>query len=315
MNPNDGSGSNPEVPVEPPETPAEKKKPVPMTSLWASTAMKSQRNPLVAVWLTHTGSLFVIGMFAFFLLRTAFDQTGIFRPMMEKSYHHNYNPLPSIIGESPCTDCPSPGFKEVVKGLTNFDLKPLGDKVKNIVKPSKKAVPKDVLLTNTFKSAPSPAASALNPPAVSETKKGDGGTAAHSTAKTASSEEYSFVKIKLRKPEVVLDEIRKDPSRTYIDQEIRFGEVSFHFRNVGAKGMEIYVVSDSDARKTYYYPKVIYDDGKDYVTANFESDILTQGKGIYGYIAVPNIKEKNKVELKFSVVGGESGKDTVKIKW
>lgn len=115
-----------------------------------------------------------------------------------------------------------------------------------------------------------------------------------------------------RKPsENALEKIRKDPRRIYLDKKFVFGDLSYEIRNVSEHGIELYVSNDEDAQKTYYFPKVIVGDS----ISQFEGSVLAPGKGSYGWIRVPDIKQKRKVTFDFSAVGGERRKESVRIDW
>ncbi len=114
-----------------------------------------------------------------------------------------------------------------------------------------------------------------------------------------------------RPPENVLEKIRKDPRRIYLDKKFVFGDLSYEIRNVSEHGIELYVSNDEDAQKTYYFPKVIVGDS----ISQFEGSVLAPGKGSYGWIRVPDIKQKRKLSFEFSAVGGERRKESLKIGW
>ena len=112
-------------------------------------------------------------------------------------------------------------------------------------------------------------------------------------------------------PENILEKIRKDPRRIYLDKKFVFGDLSYEIRNVSEHGIELYVSNEEDAQKTYYFPKVIVGDS----ISQFEGSVLAPGKGSYGWIRVPDIKQKRKLTFEFSAVGGERRKESLKIDW
>ncbi len=109
----------------------------------------------------------------------------------------------------------------------------------------------------------------------------------------------------------ILDAIRKDPARIYVEKKYEVGDLSYEVRNVSELGMELYVENSPDARITYYFPAVIVDGFK----AQWESTVLSPGKGTWGWVEVPNIRNKPKVSIEMSAVGGGKLKEKVKLDW
>jgi hypothetical protein len=110
----------------------------------------------------------------------------------------------------------------------------------------------------------------------------------------------------------VLEKIRQDPARIYLDNQFAMGDLTFALRNLSPQyGMELYVKNSVDTGKTYYFPNVLV--GKQ--EAVFEGTVMAPGSSLYGYAAVPGLKNGMTVNIEFSAVGAGSRKEKVKLKW
>lgn len=110
----------------------------------------------------------------------------------------------------------------------------------------------------------------------------------------------------------ILEMIRQDPGRIYLDNQLALGELTFSLRNLSPTyGLELYVENSEDTRKTYYFPKVLI--GKQ--EAVFEGTVLAPGGSLYGYADVPGLRNGMSVWIEISAVGAGSRKEKVKLKW
>ncbi len=108
-----------------------------------------------------------------------------------------------------------------------------------------------------------------------------------------------------------LELIRKDPKRIYLDKMFVIGDLTYSIRNVSEQGIELYISNNPNSIKTYYFPKVEAEGS----VSHFNGTIIPPSGNAYGWIIVPNIKDKRKLDFRFSSIGGESKKESVKLEW
>lgn len=109
----------------------------------------------------------------------------------------------------------------------------------------------------------------------------------------------------------VLDLIRQDPGRIYVDAKYVEGDLTFSFRNASDHGIEIYVENNPNSGRTYYFPKVIIEGN----VSQFEDRVLSPGKGTFGWISIPQIRERKKLKCDLSAVGCDTRRETLKLDW
>lgn len=109
----------------------------------------------------------------------------------------------------------------------------------------------------------------------------------------------------------ILEKIRTDPKRIYLGRRIVIGDIVFEFRNASEHGIELYIRNDDNAHRTYYFPKVVIDGA----TSSFYGPVLFPGASRYGWIVVPNVRNKSKVTVEMSVAGGKKVKQKLNLDW
>lgn len=111
--------------------------------------------------------------------------------------------------------------------------------------------------------------------------------------------------------ESLLDRIRKDPNRIYVDEEFTVGDLSWAFRNATDFGIEFLISSRNEALKTYYFPKASVDG---YETI-MEGSVLAPGQRIFGVIPYTGLKNKDELRITLQSGGGVDKKVKVKLSW
>lgn len=110
----------------------------------------------------------------------------------------------------------------------------------------------------------------------------------------------------------LLDQIRSDPNRIYVDEFVKLGSLSFGVRNVSPQyGIEVWVSADEYLSSPVYYPKARVG----HVEADFEGQMVTPGQKYFGSVPMSDLKSKKSVNINFSAAGVPEKKVTVKLKW
>jgi len=109
----------------------------------------------------------------------------------------------------------------------------------------------------------------------------------------------------------IIEKIRSDPKRIYLDKSFIVGDITFEFRNASEHGIEVYAYNQNRSGKTYYFPKVVIGGAE----SSFDGGVLVPGSGRYGWVVVPNLRGKHKILAQLSVAGGDKIKQHINLDW
>ncbi len=92
-----------------------------------------------------------------------------------------------------------------------------------------------------------------------------------------------------RQVESLLTDIRSDPKRIFIDEELIVGDLTWTAKNLSpGKGLEVWVENSRNALNTYYVPYVQFGGGK----ASFDCNVLAPGSKGVAALPVSSLREK-----------------------
>ena len=260
---------------------------------WTSMDRKSISAPLIIVWISHiiivVGLVMVVGV----MLIGYFYQPVSKMLTVSKASRRISKAVKSAVPAEAVTK------PEKTGGVVSW----LKTKSTSIFSPSKKNMEKTVKIEVPEQAKPK---KELVDAAVSP-----GVAKVETQPMPASMSDPVLPRAKPPRQQNILDAIRKDPARSYVEKKYEVGDLSYEVRNVSELGMELYVENSPYARITYYFPAVIVDGFK----AQWESTVLSPGKGTWGWVEVPNIRNKPKVSIEMSAVGGGKLKEKVKLDW
>lgn len=110
----------------------------------------------------------------------------------------------------------------------------------------------------------------------------------------------------------LIESIRTDPKRIYVEDTLQYNKVTFGISNISPKfGVEIWVRADDYVPSIIYFPKARIGN----VEGSFEGQMLSAGQKFFGTIPLLGLNSKTKVDVYFSAANVPERKVTVKLEW